>query len=77
MINEFSKKNNVLTLAFLIAELSPIEKTVLDYAQKRKPIELLDVIINKSTQELRSYLRDIQREMDRNGVKSVNINLYV
>lgn len=76
MIREYSQKNNVISLAFLIADLPPISSRVVEYAVKKLPLTLLNYMTKKPVTELHTYLLKIQKAMDKKDPKQINLTLY-
>ena len=76
MIREFSQKNNIFYLAFLVAELPPLNKDVFTYAAKTRPKEFLDKLINTPLYELHEYLVNISKEMNNKPRNDINFTLY-
>ena len=76
MIREFSQKNSVWTLAFLVAGLEPIDQKVIDYCVKRRPKTLLEKLVKGSVIELHNFLKSNREIMDKAGETNVNNFLY-
>lgn len=77
MIREYSQKNSVIHLAFIIAELTPIDQDVIDYAIKEEPITFANMVSIKPTTEFHKYLQQVRIKMARRlQKKSINNTLY-
>lgn len=76
MIREYSQNNNVILLAFLIADLSPIDEKTLTYARNKLPLTLLNYLVNKSVVELHTYLVNLQKALASRSPKQINLTLY-
>jgi hypothetical protein len=76
MIREFSQKNNIFYLAFLVAELDDIGKDTLIYTAKTRPKEFLNKLIHTPLFELHEYLKKVEKEMKKETNNALNIILY-
>jgi hypothetical protein len=76
MIREYSQKNSVSTLAFLVAGLTPIDKKVFEFCAKRRTASLLEKMISGSVTELHEFLIESKKIMDKVGEETINNLLY-
>lgn len=76
MIREYSQKNSVWMLAFLVVSLTPIEPKVFEFCLKRRTKTLMEKMISGSVIELHEFLIDSKKIMDKIGEEAVNNLLY-
>lgn len=76
MIREFASKNSVVTLAFLVASLDPVDADVITFCVKKRPKSFLNKITHSSTIELHDFLMENRKIMDKMDRTELNQILY-